>query len=100
MMMAARMRASAVGRAREFAHAPKKPKTTATSSAMDALLAQQTQQMQQESPLRKLLLSQSAGLLPSYMKSDPNYAKWLQNSAPQAQAAMRAAAQRTTPYDV
>ena len=50
------------------------------SSPMDALLAQQTQQMQQEMPLRKLLLSQSAGLLPTYMKQDPNFAQWLRTS--------------------
>jgi len=76
----------------------KKQTNTATSAAMDALINKQTQQMDQESPLRKLLLSQSAGLLPSYMKQDPNYAQWMENSAPSAQAAMTAAARK--PYDV
>ena len=70
----------------------KAPEQTSTSAAMDALLGKQTQQMEQESPLRKMLLSQSAGLLPTYMKQDPQYAQWMQNSAPQAQAAMTAAA--------
>jgi hypothetical protein len=49
-------------------------------SAMDALIGKQTQQMEQESPLRRLLLSQSAGLLPTYMKQDPQFAQWMRNS--------------------
>ena len=43
-------------------------------------IGKQTQQMEQESPLRRLLLSQSAGLLPTYMKQDPQFAQWMRNS--------------------
>jgi hypothetical protein len=67
------------------------------NQALTALLQQQQDQMQEESPLRKLLLSQQAGMLPSYMKRDPQYQQWLQNSAPAAQSAMNAAVQRP-PY--
>jgi hypothetical protein len=67
------------------------------NQALTALLQQQQEQMQEESPLRKLLLSQQAGMLPSYMKRDPQYQQWLQNSAPAAQSAMNAAVQRP-PY--
>lgn len=78
----------------------KQPKDTANTAAMQSLINQQTQQMQQEMPLRKMLLGQAAGMLPTYMQQDPGYAQWMQNSAPQAQAAMTAAAQaRRSPYD-
>jgi hypothetical protein len=62
------------------------------NQALTSLLAQQSDQMQQEQPLRRLLLGQQAGMLPTYMKQDPQYAQWLQNSAPAAQSAMNAAA--------
>ena len=63
------------------------------NQALSSLLAQQTEQMNQEQPLRRLLLSQQAGMLPSYMKQDPGYQQWLQSSAPSAaQGAMSAVA--------
>jgi hypothetical protein len=46
-----------------------------------------------------MLLSQSAGMLPTYMKQDPGYAQWMQNSAPQAQAAMTQAATGAAPAE-
>jgi hypothetical protein len=77
------------------------PATAQNQSAMASLLGQQQQQVNEVEPLRQLMLGQSANLLPTYMKQDPNYAQWLRNYGGAAQKAMtsHAAPYSTPPSD-